>query len=134
MGVPEPTFRFRPGLISQGNATISDAGISFLRALLNREPRHRPDAGECLRHAWINSRSLESSGVPTFQPMLNSAKRCGAFDVRATPEDDKSPGSLDSLLMEEQRRCHGTNGDIDMDALSKKTEIKVEKSNTGRSA
>lgn len=128
-GVPEPTFKLKAALVVSGQSTVSEDAVAFLRTLLSREARSRPTAKEAIQQPWLAKCTVQPSEISNFQPMLNSAKRCGAFDVRAVDKDDKHEGSLDMFLIQEQARYHGKSA-VQFD--SGNSTKKMEKVNSGR--
>jgi len=97
-----------PGVDSTENAANitcrSDVAISFVEALLKREPVERPSADEALDMPWMlaarQGNHLPEEVLPSLRPMLHSAKMTGAFEERDLNSASQVDCALNALQME----------------------------------
>jgi serine/threonine protein kinase len=98
-GVPEPSYQDQTS-----NSKASSDARQFVRALLNRDPMQRLDAGQALACQWIISEASTCDRSSSLRLALYSAKRIGAFDTRNLVDDRTS---MDHQLRSLQERHHG---------------------------
>jgi serine/threonine protein kinase len=60
--------RFDPEDALAGNGTTQE-GRDFVRAVMDRDPKHRPPAHEAIQHAWMAPSWQLSPGVPNSEPV-----------------------------------------------------------------
>lgn len=106
-GVPAPSFKTRKRQNEQGDPTLSDAALTFVQSLLNRDAPSRPSAQEALGMAWMSSSlkgcHMPGMEMPSLRPMLYAAKEVGAFEVR----DLAAQTPIDASLNDAQLAHHG---------------------------
>lgn len=108
-GIPAPSFDLRGGL-RVGGVSISEQLRTLLKALLHRTPSRRLTAAQAVEHRWMQGQlNPTDTGPQSFRPMLYSAKRVGAFDIRPVVED-MGRNSLDDILLLEQAKLHPDKG------------------------
>lgn len=105
-GLPEPTFGPDPRIstsLGEGAPRVSGDALGLMRRLLCRDPAARPSAEEVLSDAWFTS----DKGSENLQPVLESARRAGAFALRHNHVEE-TWNVVDSKLRELQAKHHGT--------------------------
>jgi len=91
--------------VTSGNALMrSDAALSCIRPLLDRDPEVRPTAEETLHSPWMSAalqgNHMPGADLPSLRPMLHSAKKVGAFEVRDVARDTAVDVQLNELQMQ----------------------------------
>lgn len=123
-GTPEPTFQPADSLNMAGSGP-SPAALAFLHALLDRNNARRPTAADALQLKWLASKVDPRWEGPSLQPMLEAAKRLGAFETRA-PKDLRQ-SNLDHMLasLQAKHRCdvRHTTGTCWSDSTYMKTDV-----------
>lgn len=110
-GMPSllPSFESHRKLkeIFQGERMHSDIAISFVKALLQRDPAQRPSAEEALTMPWMSAAMQGShcpgEELPSLRLTLLFAKRVGAFEAR----DASAEEAIDPVLGSLQMMHHG---------------------------
>jgi len=116
-GTPAPSFAVLSpaGTLEKRAAKSnfrSDDAVSFAKALLIREPRKRPSAEEALRMPWMRAAKLgehaPNMDLPSLRPMLQLAKKIGAFEAPDLQTVSPVDGLLNALQMD--RHLSGPRG------------------------
>mmetsp|Transcript_101400 Transcript_101400/g.158375 ORF Transcript_101400/g.158375 Transcript_101400/m.158375 type:complete len:486 (+) Transcript_101400:33-1490(+) len=85
----------------------SGDAVEFVKILLNRQPRQRPSAVDVLSMSYVNLSTPidypEGAELPSLRPMLYSARRVGAFEVR----NNGKVVDIDTELAQMQMEKHG---------------------------
>jgi serine/threonine protein kinase len=103
-GATPPSFEpIRKGV--PANALMrSRNAVSFVERLLHRDPEKRPFAEQALHMPWMSAamdgRHLPGADLPSLRPMLHSAKKVGAFEIRDPAKDSAADAILNTLQMQ----------------------------------
>lgn len=95
IGHPQPSFRpVVPEAAEGEQQRRSKEGESFVGLLLTRLASYRPDAGDALNHAFIvratrPAAAADTVELPSLKPLLESARKAGAFDTWGGPQDGR---------------------------------------------
>jgi serine/threonine protein kinase len=105
----QPAFSPAPrAVVSQAARMRSDSAVAFAKTLLHRQPENRPSALEALDLPYMaaigsGSHMSEVQQLPSLRPMLHSARKAGAFEVR----DPTRESPIDELLNTRHFAKHG---------------------------
>jgi len=110
-GIPSllPSFESPRKLkeVFQGERMHSKVAISFVQALLHRDPAQRPSAEEALAMPWMSAAMqgshCQGEELPSLRATLLFAKKVGAFEVRDTSTEE----AIDPVLSSLQMKHHG---------------------------
>lgn len=120
---PPPCYRPVPiydafGSVIQQSLFRSPDVVQLVKTLLTRDPDKRPSATETLRMPWIAAGikgcQTTAPDLPSLRPMLNLAKKCGAFEMRNPKRETRVDLMLNKLQDDRNKSQETTVIEIDI--------------------